>query len=249
MRQLLFFVCMILGFGVTTSCLAESDNQRKLKNTLKNVFGDNAIEINDHDDQLKRVSVDSGDFFISHDGRYIFAGKVFDTVRNVDITAELETVTRQNFIRNKPKELFVQYPSTVKEKYNVTVFTDINCAYCRKLHDTMSVLNQKGISVNYVMMPRGDANSAPYAKTLSALCSDDPAASITQAMQNHDPEVVSCDSSQLEQHIELARALKVNSTPTFVLPNGELQVGYVSPDRLLKLLETSGVMETNHERS
>lgn len=249
MKQFLFFFCILVGLGLTTSSFAESDNQLKLKSKLQSIFGDKTIEINDYDDQLKRVNVDSGHFFVTHDGRYVFAGKVYDTVRNVDISAEQETVIRQNVLSGKPKELFVQYPSTVKEKYSLTVFTAINCPYCRKLHDAMASLNQKGISVNYVMMPRGDVNSAPYAKTLSALCSNDPAASITQAMQNHEPKTISCDSSQLRKHIALARELKVNSTPTFVLPNGELQVGYVSPDRLLKLLETSDVKKVNSERS
>lgn len=240
-----FFLLTLLGYLFSASSYADSG--RLLKKTLETVFPKKTIEVVDYDSHLKRVDVDSGFFYVSHDGRYVFAGPIYDTHRNVDIVAERDTQLRRALLDSKPKDLFVRYPSTEKEKYSVTVFTAINCPYCRKLHDAIPALNRQGISVNYVMLPRGAVDSAPYDKTQSALCSGDPAATITKAMQNHEPKPIRCDSSQLNQHIELARTLNVNSTPTFVLPNGDLQVGYVSPDRLLQTLEKINLKEVSND--
>jgi len=230
-----FFFFTLLGVLSSASSFAQSNSQ--LKEKLETVFPNKTIDVISYDDHLKRVDVDSGYFYVSHDGRYVFAGPIYDTHKKVDIVAERETQIRKGLLNSKPKDLFVQYPSTEKEKFSITVFTAINCPYCRKLHQAIPALNEQGVSVNYVMLPRGAINSAPYDKTQSALCSDDPAAAITKAMQNHDQMLINCDSNQLNEHIELARVLNVNSTPTFVLPNGDLQVGYVSPDRLLQTLE------------
>lgn len=212
--------------------------QPDLNVALKRVFGRKVIEVKDYDGHLKSVSVDSDHLFVSHDGRYIFAGPVYDTLRNVDIVAEGEAVSRKARLDKHPNDLFVRYPSN-KEKYVVTIFTAINCPYCRKLHNSIGALNKSGVSVNYVMLPRGGVGSAPYAKTLSALCSDNPATSITQAMQSLELPSKACDPKSLIAHINLARELNVNSTPTFVLPNGQRHVGYIKPETLLALLEAS----------
>ncbi len=240
-----FFFFTLLGVMSSASSFAESNS--RLKEKLETVFANKTIRIFGYDDHLKRVDVDSEYVYVSHDGRYVFAGPIYDTLRKVDIVAERERQVRKDLLNSKSKDLFIRYPSTEKERFSVTVFTAINCPYCRKLHQAVPVLNEQGISVNYVMLPRGAVSSVSYDKTQSALCSDDPASAITKAMQNHDLSYIACDSNQLSQHIELARVLNVNSTPTFVLPNGDLQVGYVSPDRLLQTLENLNSKKVSNE--
>ena len=223
----------------STLDLNATKNSVEFNSKLQAVFGGQKITVEHYDEQLKSISVGSGDYFVSHDGRYLFAGPIYDTDKNIDIVEDRQRQRRQSLLKEKSPQLFVQYPSTTKEKVILTVFTAINCPYCRKLHNSIAELNQNGISVNYVMLPRGDVNSAPYAQTLSALCSGDPSKTVTRAMMNHSIEPKDCNSKQLIEHIKLARELKVNSTPTFVLPDGALQVGYVNTDRLLALLERS----------
>jgi thiol:disulfide interchange protein DsbC len=252
-KQLLFLLLTSLilaqaSFGAAKDKRIPESVTAKVSKTfdskLQSIFGDQEFTVEYYDDQLKHISVGSEHLFVSHDGRYVFAGPVYDTDRNVDIVEERQKLSRQFLLKSKPANFFVQYPSNTTEKYSLTVFTAINCPYCRKLHNSIPELNQSGVSVNYVMLPRGAINSAPYAQTLSALCSGDPSKTVTQAMMNHSLETKKCDSKQLEQHISLARELKVNSTPTFVLPNGALQIGYVDTDRLLALL--AGVENENN---
>lgn len=223
-------------FGVYANTLS-NDEKDSIQEKLQGLFAGASIEVSDYNQDLKQVTVDSAHFFASKDGRYLFAGSVLDTHRQVDISAERDTKERQSLINEQPSELFISYPSSGEEKHQVTVFTDIDCPYCRKLHTSIGQLNDNGVSVHYVMLPRQGVGSKSYLKTQNALCSSDPANSITEAMRGIAINAIDCESNQLSEQIKLARRLKISSTPTLVLPNGELQIGLRSPIELLKLLE------------
>lgn len=208
-----------------------------METRIEAVFGTQDIEIKNYNAQLKEVVVGSQSFFATHDGRYVFLGPVLDTARKVDIAQEKANQHRQRYLASVPKEQFVRYPSANNSKHEITVFTDIDCPYCRKLHNHINEFNRLGITVNYAMLPRSGLGSRSYDKTLAALCSNKPAESITRAMQSQKIDAKRCESVTLTQQIALARALRISSTPTIVLPNGELKLGYTSPKKLLALLD------------
>ena len=224
---------------VMVAALAPSSYASEIQSKLQSVFGDKLIVINDYDEQLKEVVVDAKVYFTTHDGRYLFAGPIFDTDQRTDIVSAKEDQRRQAYLASLPQELFISYPSSVPSKYQITVVTDIDCPYCRKFHNYMPSFNQRGISVNYVMLARAGVGSESHKKTVAALCSDNPAISITSAMQNDNPAPISCELNLMNKHFEIARDLKINSTPTIVLPNGQLKPGLRSPDQLIALLEVS----------
>lgn len=204
--------------------------------TLQKAFGDKPLEITVHDKFLLKVAVDSSAYFSTHDGRYVFSGQIYDTQRNVDILVVAGNELRKDYLSEQPEGSFVSYPSIGVERHTVTVFTAIDCPYCRKLHNYIEDLNRAGVSVNYVMVPRGDLESSSYNKTLSALCSDAPAKTITLAMQGEVIPNADCDNTMLPNQIVIARTLKISSTPTIVLPDGELKAGLITPDELAMLL-------------
>lgn len=229
-------------FNFISSSLAETPSPTSNPEMqIREVFAGKNIEIKDYDSQLKQVIVDEDLLFASQDGRYIFAGPIYDTHQKIDIVAEGEAVQRAALINAQNPELFVSYPSALEQKHKITVVTDIDCPYCRKFHNTIGELNKLGVSVDYVMLPRAGINSASYARTLNALCRDDAPSNVTRAMANQPspkaPE--SCDSSQLLQQMQLAQKMKIRSTPTFVLPNGKLRVGLLSTSELMGLLEST----------
>lgn len=236
------FFCFPLAYE-SLAMAEEASPSQKLTTRFQHAFAGKEFEVKDYDEQLKEVIVNSEHFFSSHDGRYVFAGPIYDTDQQVDIVSERAALFRQALLSAQPKELFVRYPSTVEQKYQLTVVTDIDCPYCRKLHNSLGELNTQGVSVNYVMLPRAGVKSKSYSKTRNALCSDDPAASITRAMASLDlPESNgACDASQLRQQMELAGQMKIRSTPTFILPNGKLQVGLLSAANLVALLDGTNV--------
>lgn len=214
--------------------------QSSYASEIQSAFGDKPVVINDYDDQLKEVIVEGTKiYFATHDGRYLFAGPILDTEQKTNIVSLQENKLRYAYLRSLPEDVFVSYPSTSPSKHQITVITDIDCPYCRKFHDYMTSFNQRGVSVNYVMLPRAGVGSKSHLKTVSALCSANPADSITKAMQNDNPSPNNCETNVMSQHLKIVRDLNINSTPTIVLPDGQLKLGLVSPDQLLALLDGS----------
>ena len=113
-----------------------------------------------------------------------FGGVVYDTQRKVDIVEEQNARPKSALINAQPDSLFVRYQSLPQSfnasKYKITVFTDTDCPFCRQLHNSIDILNERDVTVNYVMLPRSGRDSVSYAKTQNALCSDSPSASITR---------------------------------------------------------------------
>jgi len=222
------------------TALADSATASKLgdiNERLKHVFGDAKTAVSDYDDQLKSVIVDDKHFFfVTHDGKYLFGGPVLDAHSGTDLIELRKAEYRKAVLGAQPQGFFVSYPSVGAVKHTLTVFTDIDCGYCRKLHATMNDLNRRGISVNYVMLPRAGKNSVSYAKSLDALCSKDPSESITRALQNQKIASASCAPTRLDRQIALAEKMSIEATPTLVLPSGELHVGMPGTAQLLTLL-------------
>lgn len=226
-------------FSAVMACLLmQSSYASEVPAKIQSIFGDQSVVINNYDGQLKEVVVDGTKvYFATHDGRYIFAGPILDTSQRINIVNLQENQLRQVYLSSLPEDVFVNYPSSGPRKYEITVFTDIDCGYCRKFHGYMSSLNKRGVSVNYVMLPRSGVGSKSHEKTVAVLCSENPAESINKAMQNQNPSANNCESSLMKQHMEIVSDLKINNTPTIVLPNGELKLGLVGPDQLFALLD------------
>lgn len=235
--QLLFIVLLTYAFVQNNYAFAI---QTKSEAKIQSAFGDKPVVINDYNEQLKEVVVDGVKvYFATHDGHYIFAGPIFDTKQRTNILSAREDQLRLAYISSQPEDIFVSYPSSTPRKYQITVFTDIDCGYCRKFHSSMPHLNERGISVNYIMLPRSGVGSKSHAKTIAALCSDNPAESITRAMQNIAPTPNNCKNNPMNQHLEIVQNLQINNTPTIVLPSGQLKLGLYSPEQLLALLKNA----------
>ena len=229
----------LFALGLSCNLFAQPvTDQALLEKRLAAIFGHNRLTIEEHDAVLKRVMVDGGSaiYFATHSGQYVFAGPIYDTEQKLDIVAEMESFRRRAILDALPENLLVRYPSTQPNASQITVITDIDCPYCREFHTQIPQLNEQGISVNYLMLPRAGLGSKSYQKTLNALCSDNVSDAITLAMQNSPSPSNVCSPDRLNEHIATAKRLKVTATPGVVLPNGELKLGLLKPAELQNLI-------------
>ena len=120
-------------------------------------------------------------------------------------------------------------------KYTVTVFTDVDCLYCAKLHREMAALNDYGIKVRYLAFPRAGIHSETYNKMVSVWCADDTQKAMTQAKLNRRVEPKQC-KNPVKDHYNMGQLVGVNGTPTMIFDNGELYPGYIPPETLLQAL-------------
>ena len=123
-----------------------------------------------------------------------------------------------------------------EQKHVITVFTDIDCGYCRKLHAEMDKYNEEGITVRYLMFPRAGVDSPSYKKAVTVWCSKDQLDAMTRAKNGENLPNLTCDNP-IQEEYELGQLIGVRGTPAIVMDDGGMLPGYVPAARLAKALE------------
>ncbi|MBT3674951.1 MAG: thioredoxin fold domain-containing protein [Proteobacteria bacterium] len=185
--------------------------------------------------------VDIGDLqpiYASKDGNFFLYGEMY-AIKN----GELLNTTKQEISLNRRAILdselsekdFITFAAT-DEKHVITVFTDVDCGYCRKFHGEIEDYNAQGITVNYVAFPRSGLESESYNKIVSAWCSSDPKGTLTAFKEGRDPALKLCQDHPVEDHYLLGQRIGITGTPAIISSSGDLLPGYLPPMELLKKL-------------
>ncbi len=127
--------------------------------------------------------------------------------------------------------------SPVEVKHTVTVFTDIDCTYCRRLHSQIDDYLAHGIQVRYLLYPRNGPASRAWNTSEEVWCSNDRGNALTLAKLDKDFPTASCDASTVQEHYAIGRDVGLSGTPAIVLEDGTLIGGYLPPDQLKARLE------------
>ncbi|MGD0959821.1 MAG: bifunctional protein-disulfide isomerase/oxidoreductase DsbC [Methylomonas sp.] len=183
---------------------------------------------------LYEVSVGAEIYYISEDGKYLLQGELYDTHEKKNITetklagvrkAALEKIGADNMIVFKPEN----------SKHQVSVFTDIDCGYCRKLHSEMDQYLSQGITVRYLFFPRAGKGSDSYKKAISVWCSADRAKALTAAKKGEALDAKNCDNP-VDEHMQLGEEFGMKGTPMIVTEKGNVLPGYVPAKQLAGIL-------------
>jgi thiol:disulfide interchange protein DsbC len=175
--------------------------------------------------------------YVSNDGQYLLQGSLYDVTAKRDLTgARLAVNTRKKIDAVPDSERIVFAPKT-KAKYTVTVFTDIDCGYCRKLHSQIADYNKLGIQVDYLFFPRTGLGSPSFDKAVSVWCADDRKAAFTAAKSGSDPAPAQCDNPVASEY-QLGQEIGVNGTPTILTADGTKIGGYMPPEEMLRKLQS-----------
>ncbi len=163
-------------------------------------------------------------FYLSADGRYVLQGALVDLETNENLTEVARTRIRRELL-NEMDESEMIVKKKKKPRHTLTVFTDIDCSYCRKLHAEMDQLNSYGIKVRYMMFPRSGVNTPSYQKAVNVWCSNDQQASITKAKAGESVPETNCDNPVESQWL-LGQQMGVTGTPALLMEDGTLVPGY-----------------------
>jgi thiol:disulfide interchange protein DsbC len=173
--------------------------------------------------------------YVSADGRYLIQGDLYDLNTRENLSENIRVGQRLKVVQDIDPASTIIFKPKGKSKHVLTVFTDIDCGYCRKLHNQMNQYLAAGIEVRYLAFPRSGVNTKSYYKAVSVWCADDRQAAMTDAKNGGNPPRKECDNP-VQEHMQLAEQFGVSGTPTLVLDNGEVIPGYIPPDRLAKML-------------
>ena len=173
--------------------------------------------------------------YVSNDGKYLLQGSLIDLKTRTDIGEERRDGIRLDALNDLGEEKMIVFPAK-EQKHVITVFTDIDCGYCRKLHDEMDKYNEMGITVRYLMFPRAGIDSPSYKKAVTVWCSKDQQDAMTRSKSGENLPNVTCDNPVKEEY-ELGQLIGVRGTPAIVMEDGAMLPGYVPAARLVKALE------------
>ncbi len=167
-------------------------------------------------------------------GDYFFTGDLLqiNKTRFVNVKETRLQEPRKAAIAAIPASEMIIYPATGEKKASITVFTDVDCGYCRKLHKEMDQMNALGIEVRYLAYPRSGIDTPSYNKIVSAWCSDDKEAALTKLKNGQPVFTAACKDNPVAKQYTLGGRLGVTGTPAIILESGELLPGYLPADKL-----------------
>ena len=173
--------------------------------------------------------------YMTADGNYMIQGRVVNMDTREDLTESAKSEVRRELIVGIDTTKQITF-SPEEPAYDLTVFTDIDCGYCRKLHAQVDAYNENGIAIHYMAFPRAGIGSRSYEKFVAVWCADDQQEAMTQAKLGGEPDPDQCDNPIAEQY-ELGTALGVTGTPALLTADGTLIPGYVPPEKLRERLD------------
>ncbi len=185
---------------------------------------------------MVEVQVNNDVLYMSDDGRYLIQGRLIDLDTQTDLTDATKAALRMEQIASLDEADMVTFGEPGAD-YELMVFTDTDCGYCRRLHEQIDEYIAEGIRIKYLAFPRGGMNSATFETMQSVWCADNPQQAMTLAKSGRSVPKAECDSPVEEQY-RFGQAIGVTGTPALLLSDGALIPGYVPPQQLRQRLDS-----------
>jgi len=233
-NRILKFMASALLLAPLLAAADDYDQVRERLSTL--VAGETDVSIADSPlPGILQVRLGSDIVYMTDDGRYLLQGRVLDLDTRQDITDQAKSAIRKELIGGIDYDKLISYGAEDSE-YEIIVFTDVDCGYCRRLHQQVEEYNDAGIRISYAAFPRAGIGSETFRKMTSVWCANDQQAAMDLAKGGGTPEPVECDAPVSAQY-QLGQSVGVTGTPALVTPGGDLIPGYVPPNDLRVRLE------------
>jgi len=230
-----FFAGMIL---ILAASPLFADAEARIKSRLKKLLPEYKVDSIEKTPVkgLFEIIVGPKLVYMSGDGRYMLEGRLVDLKTREDLTEPRRAAARKRAVDRIGENKMVIF-APAEYDHTITVFTDIDCGYCRRLHREISHYGAAGIRVRYVFFPRAGVNSDSYRKAVSVWCADDRRRALTEAKAGKSLKTKRC-KNPVEDHMQLGQRLGISGTPTIVVESGDVIGGYISAKRLVALLDT-----------
>lgn len=237
-------LAFLFSGGLLTTLFASTQlTNKQIKSHITQVFPNvNISSISDSPvSGLLQVTSDNDVVYVTQDGRYLIVGNIVSLDKDhTNLTEQYRKKLRLDLIHKIPANEEIVYKPK-KIKHIVTVFTDVDCAYCRKLHRDIQQYLDKGIEIKYLPFPRSGKNTPSYYKAVTIWCAkgNERNKLLDQAKLTNDFKYNNNNqncSSAVDTSLNLVGKLGLNGTPAFILSDGTLLPGYIPAQNLDALL-------------
>jgi thiol:disulfide interchange protein DsbC len=184
--------------------------------------------------------------YVSADGKFAFAGDLYRIMDKGDfpnLTEDRRRELRLKMIAKVPESQMLVF-GPANARHTITVFTDIDCPWCRRLHSEVSEYNKQGIRVRYMFYPRSGPDTESWRKAEAVWCAADRKEAFTRAKRGDTvKKAAGCGATPVAREYELGREIGISGTPGLVLESGELVPGYLAPSQLLAHLNGAPISD------
>ena len=236
-RTLATLIALPLGFAAVGASSAADLTKEELASRL------NGIAVEDITDApipgMYEVAVGANVAYVTKDGRYIIRGDIINVETSANVSEETRSRARATMLHSvDPATMIVFKPANGEVKHTVTIFTDVDCGYCRQFHREIDKVTALGIEVHYLFYPRTGPNTESWTKADEVWCSPDHNSALTRAKLGGSlPAASDACKTPVETHYELGQRIGVRGTPAVFNEAGDLIGGYLPPATLAKVLD------------
>lgn len=176
--------------------------------------------------------------YVSADGKYLVSGNVYDLDTQTNLTASRRNAARAKALAAVREDQMIVF-SPARPKMTVTVFTDVDCGFCRKFHSQMADLNKAGVRVRYLMFPRTGPGTESWRKAEMVWCSKDRKDALTRAKRGEEIKGKACGDDVIMAQYEMGGDLGVEGTPAIFTQSGDYIGGFLTPEQLVQAVQES----------
>ena len=213
-KPLLLAVLLTCFMTITANASADSEQDFNAVETKIRTLVPNAKTIAISETPIKgilQVQINSDIVYVTDNGEYLLQGQIMNIDTRANITDQAKSGIRLSLLTGLNQDEQITF-APEQTKYDLLVFTDIDCGYCRKLHNQMQEYNEEGIAIHYMAFPRAGIGSNSYDKFVSVWCADDQREALTLAKNGTDPVPAKCPNPIADQY-ELGREVGVRKRP------------------------------------
>jgi thiol:disulfide interchange protein DsbC len=226
----------LFGYGI--SFAAEDAALEEVREKISAMFGEIAPENVNHSPVDGWYTIQKGSIiaYVSDDGRYLLQGDLIDLDNQVNLSEQSRNGARHKLVAGISDDQTIVF-SPAEVKHRVTIFTDVDCTYCRKLHSQINEYMAAGIEVRYMLYPRNGPASKSWKTAEEVWCARDRNKALTAAKLDQEFETLKCDASAVSKHYVLGQDVGLTGTPAIVFDDGTLVSGYMPPAALASRLQ------------
>ncbi|HEU0151914.1 MAG TPA: thioredoxin fold domain-containing protein [Arenimonas sp.] len=184
---------------------------------------------------FQEVPLEGRVIYVSNDGKYLIQGTLFDIAARESLTSASESVLRKDLLATVGEDRKITF-AAAQPKYTITVFTDIDCGYCQRMHQQIAEYNRLGITVDYLFYPRGGIGSESFDKAVAVWCAPDRNEALTAAKAGRVPPKGDC-TNPVTMDYDLGRRIGLDGTPAIYTRDGVQLGGYLEPAAMLARLD------------
>jgi thiol:disulfide interchange protein DsbC len=226
---------LVLVVPTTSAQDAALPTRAEIAATLKGV---DASDLTDSVlDGFYEVVLGSRVGYISVDGRFLMEGELYDLKTSVNVTEGSRAAARVGLLAGVDRQQMIVFsPKDRPVEHTITIFTDVDCGYCRQFHREIDQVLARGIEVHYLFYPRTGPNTDSWSKAERVWCAADQQTALTNAKLGGPIPDLGCTNNPVEAQYDLGHQVGVTGTPSIYTSGGVHIGGYLPPDQLLATL-------------